>query len=273
MEDENAELAGDTVDTPETESAEAAEPSEDISADTPPAKESATDDELPHDKVQGSKHYKSLQAEFTRKSTALADIEKRFQTYGGADRLLQEAEKYSKMMQSREFQSFMADQQMREKGLDPSTMPPDARAAMEFITSLVDSKVNAQVQPYLAQQQAAQRAHQEVTVAKNLASMSEKYGEDWKELQPVMQEIAASLPPSVVNDLRFETLEGVYLQAMVKSGKFNEFAAKQYQKQLSEKKAKATPKPINGINNGSRAVPQVKSMQDAYKAAKTMLGE
>lgn len=272
MEEVAPELDAGASDTPATESGAGVEQSEAATTDTPTAKDSAVEEELPHDKVQGSKHYKSLQAEFTRKSTALAELDKKFQQYGGPDALLREAERFSKLSQSKEFQAFMAEQQMRESGIDPSTLPPDARAAMEFINSVVQKQVESKVNPFLQQAQEMERAQQTAKVNANLAAMSEKYGAEWRELQPVMQEIASNLPPQVINDMRFETLESVYLQAMVKSGKFNEFAAKQYQKQLSEKKQKSTPRPGNGAN-GTKAIPQVRSMQDAYKAAKVMLGD
>ncbi len=225
--------------------------------ETPPP--AASTDELPLEQIQASKHYKSLQAEFTRKSQAIAELNRKFEQFGGPDSVLKQA---ADLTSNERFQKFMQEEQARANGMELDKLDPEQKAAVEYVQRLVNQSIESRLAPYYQKER-------ELRVNTIMEQMDKDYGKDWRDMTQDMRKLTANLPPEVQNNASFETVEALYLQALKRSGKFEDFAAKMYERKLQEKKTKATPKP--GSNQDGKNPVKITSFEDAARAAKELL--
>lgn len=206
------------------------------------------------------KSYKSLQGEYSKVQSAIKKLEK----YGGPDQITQWADY---LQNNPRFAEWVQKEQMsKTTGIDDSEMDDTTRKAYETVRKIADSTADQRIKQILQNEIAPMAAilKQEL-LDKHFKAMDEKYGSDWNELRDKMSELSTNLPDKTKNKPTFGDLEDLYFKAMRETGKFDAYAAKQYQKQLEGKKKKATDKPGGAITPTQK---QYKSIAEAFADAK-----
>jgi hypothetical protein len=206
------------------------------------------------------KSYKSLQSEFTKVNTAIKKLER----FGGADSMAQWAEY---LQNNPRFKEWVEREQMsKTTGLNEEEMDDTTRKAYETVKKIADSSTDMRVRQILQNEIAPlQENLKKQLLDTHFKSMDEKYGPDWQELRDKMSEMSADLPDRIKNKPTLGDIEDLYFKALRETGKFDAYAAKIYQKQLSAKQKKATDKPGSAIPSAPK---QYKNIAEAFADAK-----
>lgn len=217
--------------------------------------------------------YKALQREFGSRNEELKSLREQtaaFEQYGGLEQI---QEWISYLQDNPRFAEFMKQEQSRQHddhlGLNGEDLDDDTRRALELVRKeaeyIADQRIKeamkSQVDPIANQ-------YKERMLEENINAMDNKYGDDWREVQDTMAELAKQLPLEVQDAPSLDTLEDLYWKALRVSGKMDSFAAKSYEKKLAAKKAKSTDRP--STNAGKSAFRKPMSIQEAYEQAKAM---
>jgi len=206
------------------------------------------------------KSYKSLQSQYTKVNEAIKKLER----FGGPDQITQWADYLSNNPRFAEW--VQKEQMAKTTGVDEAEMDETTRKAYDTVRKIADATTDQKVKAILQNEIAPlAEAYKQQLLSSHFDSMDKKYGKDWHELRDTMSELSAELPPKVQNKPSLDDIEDLYFKALRKSGKFDAFAAKQYQNKLTEKKAKATDKPGSALPSSPK---QYKTIQEAYAEAK-----
>lgn len=211
------------------------------------------------------KSYKNLQSEYTKVNQAV----KKLDSYGGVDQITQ----WANYLQTNPRFADWAKQEMERAAYGipgGEQLDDETKKALELVRNvsreeanrLLQDAMKAKVEP-LAEKYKAQ------LLERNFATMDEKY-EGWRELQETMAELGEQLPPDKQDNPTFEDLEDLYFKALRTSGKFENYAAKIYEKKLAAMKSKSTEKPPSAAPNASPQ--QFKSIAAAFEYAKKQAG-
>lgn len=213
------------------------------------------------------KSYKALQGEYTRMNEQFKQLEK----FGGPSQMVQWAEylsnnpRFSEWVKSEQGQSALG-----KLGIDDSQLDEDGKKAYDTVRkiseAIADNIADAKVKQVLQREIAPlSEAYKQQLLEKHFENMDSKYGKEWHEMRDTMSELSENLPAQLQDRPTFEDLEDLYFKALRKAGKFDSYAAKQYQKTLTEKKQKATEKPGT---TGESAPQPARTIQEAFAMAK-----
>ena len=206
------------------------------------------------------KSYKSLQAQYTKINEGFKKLER----FGGPDQIAQWADYLSSNPRFAEW--VQKEQIQKTTGLDESEMDDATKKAYETVRKIADSATDAKVRQILQNDIAPlAEAHKQLILEKHFSTMDDKYGKDWNEMRDVMSELSEDLSQRAQNNPTIDDIEDLYFKALRKSGKFDAFAAKQYQKKLTDKKARSTDKPGSPAPSAPK---QYKSIAEAFADAK-----
>jgi hypothetical protein len=206
------------------------------------------------------KSYKSLQGQYTKVNEAIKKLER----FGGPDQISQWAEYLSNNPRFAEW--VQKEQAAKVTGLDESEMDETTRKAYDTVKKIADNTADQKVRAILESEIAPlAAAYKQQLLDTHFKAMDSKYGKDWHELRDTMSELSADLPARVQNKPTLDDIEDLYFKALRKSGKFDAFAANQYQKKLTEKKARSTDKPSSVAQSAPK---QYKSIAEAFADAK-----
>ncbi len=213
------------------------------------------------------KSYKALQSEYTKVNEQFKQLER----FGGPSQISQWAEYLSSNPRFAEWvRSEQAQSALGKIGIDEAQLDDDGKKAFDTVRkiseAIADNIADAKVRQLLQQEiMPLSEAYKQQLLEKHFEGMDSKYGKEWHEMRDVMSELSESLPSRVQDRPAFEDLEDLYFKALRKAGKFDGYAARQYQKTLSEKKQKATEKPGNA---GESASHPARTIQEAFAMAK-----
>jgi hypothetical protein len=206
------------------------------------------------------KSYKSLQGQYTKVNEAIKKLER----FGGPDQISQWAEYLSNNPRFAEW--VQKEQSSKVTGLNEDEMDETTRKAYETVRKIADNTADQKVQAILRNEIAPiAEEFKKQLLNTHFKSMDDKYGKDWHELRDTMSELSADLPARVQNRPTLDDIEDLYFKALRRTGKFDAFAAGQYQKKLTEKKARSTDKPSSAAPSAPR---QYKTIQEAFADAK-----
>jgi hypothetical protein len=210
------------------------------------------------------KSYKSLQAEYTR----IKEGEKRFEPYGGSDKLAQWAEY---LQNNPRFAEWVKNEQGRNAmGIKEGDLDEDQQKALDAVRRIAESVVDARVRQEIKEKVAPlSEAYKQQTLERHFSKMDELYGKEWHELRDTMSEMSEHLPEKSQDNPQFEDVEDLYFKALRKSGKFDSYAAKQHEKKIQSKKAMSSDRPSTAA--GSAPI-KSKSIKEAFEAAKRQHG-
>lgn len=206
------------------------------------------------------KSYKSLQSQYTKMNEEFKKLER----FGGPSQMAQWAEYLQNNPRFAEW--VQKEQAAKTTGLNEDEMDETTKKAYDTVKKIADSTADQKVRAILQNEIAPlAESYKQQLLSSHFKTMDEKYGADWNEMRDVMSELSADLPAKVQNRPTFEDIEGLYARALVKTGKFSSYAAKQYQKTLNEKKAKSSDKPASATPSAPK---QYKSIAEAFADAK-----
>ena len=209
------------------------------------------------------KSYKELQREFGARNEQIKSFEGKLSPFGGADQMVRWAEYLSK---NPRFNEWIEQEKQRQiLGTEGQEIDDETKKAVSVVEKIANQKIqaamNEQVTP-LANEYKARM------LKENMTRLDEKYGIEWREAQNDMAEIAKNLPPAIQDNPSFEDLADLYVVALRRTGKLEEAGKRQYEKMIREKQAKTTDKPATA----PVTIGEVRSMRDAFEAAKRMAG-
>jgi hypothetical protein len=224
--------------------------------------ESTLYDGMTGDKLHES--YKSVQGEYTKTNQRLKELEGKFDTWGGVDKLLETADYLSN---NPRFSEFIAQEKMRNQyGFDESQMDDEQKKAMDIVKKIATETNQATAQElYKKHIEPLENTLKDQTLEAHFSAMDEKHS-DWRDVQDIMVELSDGLDESITDNPSFKDIETLYYRALVESGKIDDYAANLYQKKLEEKKNKDTGQPPGG--QGERGKVKASSMLEAYNLAK-----
>jgi hypothetical protein len=208
------------------------------------------------------KSYKSLQGEYTKVNESFKELEK----YGGAKQLREWADYLSN---NPRFADWVKQEQAKNVlGVDESTMSDEQREAMKLVRNMASLEAQEQVSKVVKDQiQPLAEAYKQQILDTHFKTMDSKYGNDWHEMRDIMSELSKELPESKQNKPEFDDIEDLFFRAVRKAGKYESYAAKVYEKKLTEKKSKSSDRPKTSSGESNL---KPKSIQEAYEIAKRM---
>ena len=208
-----------------------------------------------------AKSYKEIQGKFTKTSQENAEIRKQMETivkqaerYGGIEQLFNTANQLSNNPQ---FQEWIQRQQMGGQ-YDEETMN-----ALNLVRNIATNVVKQEIQQAMKTQvEPLANTYKEQNIMRLFGKMDEKYGAEWREMSAEMNESAGEFPIAKLDNPTLDDLEDLYMRALRKTGKFDDFAAKSYEKRLKDKKDKATGIPASSPA-GTGKTPKPKNIHEA----------
>jgi hypothetical protein len=220
-----------------------------------------------------AKMYKDMQKLVSQKDTDLSQYKSQIDQlsqYGGVDGIV----KWANYLQANpSFAKWVQDQQQGQNysalGIDPANVDDETKKALQTVDEI--SKRNAaQIAGQLYKQNIEPLANtlKDKTLQDHFSQMDTKH-EGWREVQDVMRTLSDDLPPQVQDNPSYTDIETLYFKALSQSGKFDDYAAKQYQKRLEKKKGQSIEKPTTA--SGDKDQPQAKTIQEAAEQAKKQL--
>ena len=210
------------------------------------------------------KQYKDLQREYAQ----IKDQIKLLEPYGNAEQISQWA---AYLQGNPRFQEWVAQEQGRNAmGINEGELEDDQKKALHVVQNIVQQTVDARLNELKKQEidPIAGKLKDE-SLEKHFSKMDEKYGPEWRELQDKMGDLSENLPDRVQDNPDFKNVEGLYFQALAESGKLTAYAAKQYEKQLQDKKKKSTEQPTPAAASAPKSA---RSMAEAFANAKRSVG-
>jgi len=181
---------------------------------------------------QLAKSYKELQTTYGKTNEQLKALEQ----FGGVDGAKQALDY---IMNDPEFSSLI---EARSKGEAPvqEEYDEDTRRALELVEKIADKKNQDFYSRHVAP--IVEKAQRE-SLDKAAKDMDGKY-EGWREYNQDMIELAKKeAAQGISREPNLETMEELYLKAVLKRGDFEKVAAQSYQKVLAQKKKLSTDKP------------------------------
>lgn len=220
------------------------------------------------------KDYQNLQREFGSRNEELKEfkaISEQMAAYGGPEQMMAWMQYLSSNPSFAEWvQSQQNQEQKQDLGFNTEDMDEDTQKALEIVEKIAGNKAAALIEEAIRSKvDPITNTYKEQVLENNLDIMDETYGEDWREMQDVMADLAAGLPKDVQDSPSFEDIEDLYWRALRKSGKMDDYAAKAYEKKLSSKKAHATEKPSSANSKG--APKKAMSIAEAFELAKQQI--
>jgi len=210
------------------------------------------------------KSYKNLQREYSRIQN---DVVKKFEAYGGTEQVLQWT---AYLANNPEFAKWVTAQKTKnEIGIDESTLDESTKSALDTVRKIAKSVVAEEVGRVWQDIEPISELQKQESLARHFEDMDDKYGDAWHEMRDLMSELSEDLPQKAQDRPRFEDVEDLYFKALRKSGKMDAYAAKQYEKKLTEKKSKSTTKPSSA---GESMPLAAKSIAEAFALAKQQQG-
>lgn len=213
------------------------------------------------------KDYKALQAEFTKVSQINAKNEGFLNAFGGEEGLRDTFDK----LQNPEVPVVEDDFGLPDK----ATLEPEQLQAYEMVEKVAE-KIAAKMikaereslDPRFADLEANSAQQRQTRIESVFGQMTEKHPQ-WEEMRSTMAEI---LPQTNINsNLTLAEMEQLYVAALQKSGKLEEFGAKLYEKKLAEKQKRSVDSPLAGSPGANGSI-KIETIQDAARAAKVKLG-
>jgi len=211
------------------------------------------------------KQYKEVQGAYTKSQQALADFERKFATFGGAERLLQTA---SALQSNPEFTKWVqAQNKPKIAGYDPDSLDAESRQALELVEKVAAAKTSAAVKEILQKHvQPLVDNQKKAAIGEQFKAMDGKYGAEWREMNSAMVELLRNYPKDMLDNPTFDLVESVYLQALARDKeKWESMQAKTYQKRLQAKQAKTT-----GMEKAADGVKPKKALTWKEASAQTM---
>lgn len=210
------------------------------------------------------KSYKSLQGQFTKLNDQFKTLEK----YGGASQMTQWAEY---LQNNPRFVEWVKAEQARNVlGVDENDLTEDQKKAMDLVRKMASVEATNQIQRIVQEKVLPlSEAYKQQLLESHFKSLDEKYGKDWTEVKDVMAELSDALPIDKKDRPTFDDIEDLYFKALRKTGKFDSYAAKQYERKITQKKSKDTGRPaaLSGTSTNSP-----KSIAESYAEAKRAMG-
>jgi hypothetical protein len=214
--------------------------------------------------------YKEIQSAFSKATDDLKGLKEtvgKFDNFGGADKVIEYVDYLTK---DPEFANWVKSRQSKNAfGIDESQLQPEEKQAVDLVQKMIKSAL-AEKEAELERKWESKinpvaetvRAN---TIQKHFGEMDSKYGEDWREMNTAMDEILASEPDRVKTSPSFEDIEHLYIKALLKEGKMDDFASKIYEKNLKNKTAQAADAP--SMKHGKSARKQAETIMEAYEQA------
>jgi len=206
------------------------------------------------------KSYKNLQREYSRIQN---DVVKKFEVYGGPEQVLQWTQY---LANNPEFNQWVVSQKNKtELGIDESTLDESTKSALQTVRKIARSVAEEEMKKVRQEIEPISETQKQEVLARHFEDMDDKYGDSWHEMRDLMSELSESLPQNVQDRPKFDDVEDLYFKALRKSGQMDSYAAKQYEKKITEKRAKSTSKPTSpGESTPSKA----RSIAEAFAMAK-----
>jgi hypothetical protein len=220
--------------------------------------------------------YKEIQSAFSKATDelkGLKDTVGKFETYGGADKVVEYVDYLTK---DPEFANWVKSRQsLNAYGVDESQLQPEEKQAVDLVQKMIKSAL-AEKEAELEKKWESKINPVAETVRANMIrehfnGMDDKYGEDWREMKDVMDELLKSEPSGVQNSPSFEDVEHLYIKAIMREDKMGDFASKIYEKNLKDKTEQASDGPA--MKPGKAAPKQAQTIQEAFEQAKAMLAK
>ena len=215
---------------------------------------------------------KSLQGEFTKNQQALKDAEGQLGLLSQYGEPQEVADYLQTLLGDPQFHEYVKGRsEANMLGVQPEDVDDESRKAMDVVermaTNIADQRIKAvmekEVTPYIDQ-------YKGKLLEANFTTMDNKY-EGWRDMQEDMKELAKNLPDGVQDNPSFQDIEGLYMVALNRSGKMNEYAKGIYEKSLTEAKNKSTNKPSPGSAGAGGQAP-AKTFAEAAARAQSQLG-
>lgn len=215
--------------------------------------------------------YKELQRDHGKKSEAVKNFEKRFEPYGGVDKV---SEYVSWLAENPRFHEFLKKEQQSKLigDINLDELDDDTRRGLELV-----QKISSTIADQRFKQAFDEKIKPMVEARKNesmnasFKKMDEVYGAKgvkWRDFQDTMAELALDLPASKQDNPSFKDIDKLFWAAVAEKGKVEEVSAKFYQQKLNEKKSKAT-------DQSKATVPTSKggkmTFEEAFEEAKRQL--
>jgi len=220
----------------------------------------SADEDPPQESSDGGyeKRYKDLQAEFTRRTTEQAELNKRLESYGGLE-TLENTLRF--IQQDKDFQELI---QQKSQPQEPQ-YDEDTKKALDIVDQraqkVVEDIVNRQVAPWI-------NKIREREMSGIMTKMDDAY-DNWRDYRSDMAELARALPTETQMNPTYEDMEDLFVRAVRKKGDLGKIGAKFYEKNLAAKKSKSTGKP-NTAAQGK--MPKPSSMLEALRQASEATG-
>lgn len=191
--------------------------------------------------------YKSMERYISKTRDELSDlkssssaIEGALAKYGGLDKALQLVDYVSS---DPDFKQLIEKKSRGVSSVDESTMSPESKEAMQIVRDVAKEVVAAEIRQL---KQNTIDPHFKAVNDRNLdvlaTEMTSKFGDNWLEYADDMQLLAEDLSDSKRNDLKFDDLENLYIMALNRAGKLDEFSTTKKQVKEKKKIEKSTPR-------------------------------
>jgi hypothetical protein len=217
------------------------------------------------------KSYKELQSEFGKRNETLKQLEaniKAFDRFGGQEHMLKIANYLSS--NPRFAQWIASEQQKNVLGVNESDMDEETKKAIGIVQNVAEKIADRKVREALKSEVAPIADNlREQMFDKAFNAMDKKY-DNWREMQDEMADLSDEMPEKRRNNPSFDDIEGLYFEALRKTGKMDDYAAKMYERKLTDKKNKSVEKPEP--KPGESAAGTAKTMAEAFALAKKQQG-
>lgn len=211
------------------------------------------------------KSYKELQTEFGKRNELSKQLEAKFAPFGGVDQLLGTVNTLVSDADFVKWYKAKSEGMPNIEGLDAND--PEVRKAFNAIKTMASMEVKRELE---ARVRPLEDALKEKNILSHFSEMDKQYGADWRQFEETISELSYNLPEKIQNNPTFEDIEDLYIKALRKNGKFDEFVSKRYAKMVEGKKSKATDKP--STTPGAAKHARATSIDEAFAIAKRIHG-
>jgi hypothetical protein len=233
--------------------------------------------ELDHENEESSTSYKELQRKFTevtedRKTTAseLERLRDSAAPYGGVEQMINLVRyvtsdpKISKVLES-----HLNGEDISEPVVDTEGFTEPQKQVADLVTGIVDKVLEAKLGPRLDQFRSESveplmEESRERDLETVISQMDTTHGVEWREHLPEITQLAEE--EGLSGKPTLDIAERLYVTALKKAGKYEDFVLAQAEKIKSAKRAKATPRPRSNSGNvtsGKTAPKKIRNMFDA----------
>jgi len=206
------------------------------------------------------KRYNDLRPEFDRKSQRLSEIERSLNAYGGVDRA---AAALQYMTTDPEFVKLINKKQGISSDDPPEEeLDDDMKQAKETILKWTQEAMKEELGKYNAGIAPVLDDYRTQQAQSTLSEMDVKHP-GWRDYTEDMGKLLGELSPDI-KKIDLKLVEGLFFNALSRSGKMDAWLDSKMKTKLAEKKGKSVEKPDATVNG---TVPKAKTMVEALNRA------